>query len=102
MKIKLSDKPYWAKFYELKEARNNAKSDARNAENLYDAILAGFNMTYVDGEMAGYLDENGELQLYGKYVDYTKEQLQSVKVDWCGFRSDGDGYPVVDYEKIEW
>lgn len=95
------DKPYWAKFYELEEERNNAESDAQDATNLYDAILCGFNMTYVDGKMAGYVDEDGEFQLYDEYAEYTEEQLQDTKVEWSDFDYDGDGYPVVYYKKVE-
>lgn len=102
MSIKVfTDKPYWAKFYELQEERNNAESDAQDAGNLYDAILCGFNMTYLDGEMVGYLDEDGKFQLYDKYVDYTEEQLQAIKVEWCGFDYDGDGYPIVYYVSVK-
>ena len=53
MKVKLSDKPYWAKYYYEKKARADFKSDVEEATNLWEAILAGGNMTYLDDEYVG-------------------------------------------------
>lgn len=101
MKIKvIMDKPYWAKEYELLEARSNLESDCNEARTLYDAILCGANMTHLNGKQVGYVDEDGEFQLYGDYETYTEEQLQAVKVDFYGLDTDADGYTVAYFNKI--
>lgn len=98
MKVKLSDTPYWAKYYDEEKARAGFESDVEEATNLWEAILAGGNMTYLDDEYVGYVGEDGEINLYGKYENYTTEQLKDTKV-YCGRTyEDNDGYPCAYYE----
>lgn len=99
MSIKLNDKPFWAKEYELLEARSNLERDCYNAESLYEAILCGANMTHLNGKNVGYVDESGEIQLYGDFEEYTEEQLKAVKVSFYTLDRDDDGYTVAYFNK---
>lgn len=91
--------PYWAKFYALNEARTNFELDAQHAENLYEAIMAGGNNTYLDHEAVGYLGEDGELNLSGNYAGKTIEELKAIEVEFYMIDNDADGYPCAYFTK---
>ena len=97
MKVKLADKPYWKKYYDERHAYENFKDKVKEATNLWEAILAGGNMTYLDRKYVGYVEENGEIVLYEDYIGYTKEQLENIKVCHGRVAKDFDGYPCAYY-----
>ena len=100
IKVKATQ-PFWALEHDLMEARSNLERDCWDAENLFDAILTGANSIRLDGEMVGYLDENGELQLYGDWEAYTEEELKAVEVEFDTLDRDDDGYTIALFNKVE-
>lgn len=102
MKIKvITGQPFWSMEHDLMEARSNLERDCWGAENLLDAILTGANSIRLDGEMVGYLDENGELQLYGDWEAYTEEELKAVKVEFDTLDRDEDGYTIALFTRVK-
>ena len=102
MKIKVkATQPFWSMEHDLMEARSNLERDCWEAENLFDAILTGANSIRLDGDMVGYLDENGELQLYGDWEAYTEEELEAVKVEFDTLDRDEDGYTIALFTSVK-
>lgn len=102
MKIKvITGQPFWSKEYDLAEARRNLRRECWEAKNLYDAILTGANSIRLDGEMVGYLDEDGVVQLYDDWEAYTEEELEAVKVEFDTLDRDGDGYTIALFTRVK-
>lgn len=102
MKIKvIMDKPFWSMEHDLMEARSNLERDCWNTSDLMDAILTGANSIRLDGEFVGYVDEDGELQLYGEFETFTEEQLRAVKVEFDTLDRDEDGYTIALFNRVE-
>ena len=111
MKIKvIAGQPFWSMEHDLMEARSNLERECWETGNLYDAILCGANMTHLlvndddladHDSMVGYLDENGEFQLYGDWEAYTAEELEAIKVEFYSLDRDEDGYTIALFKKVK-
>ena len=95
-----TQKPFWELEHEYMKAREGLESACCRAENLLDAIKCGANMTYLDDDKrVGYLDEDGELELYGDFEKKTEQELKDIKVEFSMLDRDDDGYTVACFDR---
>lgn len=94
------EKPYWAKFYEVKKAEPITSEEVMTALEL---VELGYNMAHIadidnlagreKGSFeAGYQDDDGEIALY----DLTMDELKTWKVEVISTDYDADGYPIIN------
>lgn len=94
-------KPFWSTEDDYLESYTDLIYDCEHAYNLRDALACGANMTKLDGEDVGYLNENGGFDLWGGYIGMTDEELEKIKVQFVDDEKDMDGYTIVLFKRVK-
>lgn len=94
-------KPFWKKEDEYLEEYVDFLYDCEHAYNLKDALACGANMTKLDGEEVGWLEESGGFALYEPYKGMTDEELEKIEVSFDEDEKDYDGYTIAKFRRVK-